>query len=81
MDNTNTRIIEELKQRYGEREGLRIFMTVMPGIMADFRKMLLASPPEKTVREEYHLDDGKTTLALTGSRDERGQVSVSFTII
>ena len=77
----NTRIIEKLKQRYGEREGMRIFMTVMPGITADFRKMLQASPPGRTVREEYHIDDGKTTIVLTGTRDERGQASVSFSVL
>lgn len=74
-------IIEKLKQRYGEKEGMRIFLTVMPGITADFQKMLLSSPPHKTVQEEYRLDDGRTTLALTGSRDEHDQISLSVQVL
>ena len=77
----NTQVIEKLKERYGEKEGMRVFMTVMPGITADFHKMLLAAPPGRRVREEYHIDDGKTTIVLTGTRDERGQASVSFSVI
>ena len=33
-------IISKLKKIYGPAEGIRVYMTIMPGILADFNKML-----------------------------------------
>ena len=57
---------EELGRVYGTQEGMRISWTVMPGILADFRKMLDKAPAGRTVREEYRMEDGRISLRLEG---------------
>ena len=59
---------EKLSEIYGSAEASRILMTVMPGITADFRKMLETSAPGETVREVYNLEDGRCAICLEGVR-------------
>ena len=57
-----------LAEIYGSAEASRILMTVMPGITADFRKMLANAAPGETVREVYNLEDGRSAICLEGVR-------------
>ena len=67
-------LLSELKERYGQAEGLRLFHTVMPRIMGDFNKMLKKSAVGKTISEEYHIDDGTSVIVLKGCRLPDGSV-------
>gem|GEM_PF-2169471 len=70
-------IVKELTHRYGSAEGSRIFMTVMPSVLADFNRMLEKTSGGKQIRETYRLEDGKGTLELKGSlKDGRPQISM-----
>lgn len=65
---SENQVINKLKEIYGEAEGIRIYMTVMPGILADFRKMLDAAKPGSGISEEYILEDKKASLKLHGHK-------------
>ena len=54
----------ELKTIYGE-DGPRVFRTILPGILADYTKMINAAGPNAAVREVYHLEDGKGAVVLS----------------
>jgi hypothetical protein len=60
--------LEECKKAYGEAEGFRIYTTILPGILGDFRKMLTLAKLNTEVSEEYKIDDGKRSVKLTGKR-------------
>ena len=64
---------EELAKVYGEKEALRVSVTVLPGILGDFRRMLEASLPGTAVREEYRMEDGRITLYLEGRAEGAGK--------
>ncbi len=53
----------ELGKIYGPRAGA-VFRTIMPGILADFSKMLNNAGPDAHVTEEYNLEDRKGTIVL-----------------
>ncbi len=55
---------QELEQIYGKTEGHRVYQTVVPGIMADFLKMVGQASIGRRVKEEYHLEDGRGTIIL-----------------
>ncbi len=63
---------KELAAVYGPAEGLRVSMTVLPGIAADFKKMLEAAAPEEEVSETYHLEDRKAEITLRGRKTQIG---------
>ena len=53
---------------YGLAGAHKAASVLLPAILGDFRKMLLAAPPHTPVHETYHTDDGKTDIVLTGER-------------
>ena len=55
----------ELKACYGEREGHRVYQTIMPGILGDFLRMVTASRTGSMVQEAYRLEDGKGEIRLS----------------
>ena len=57
---------------YGEKRGAAVCGVVIPAVMGDFRRMLLAAEPGKTISEQYRTDDRKTDVTVTGHREERG---------
>ena len=69
-------LIQKLNALYGEGSGMKVYTTIMPGILSDFQKMLVSSAIGETVTEEYRLEDGKGIIALTGKRDASGNVSI-----
>ena len=69
-------LIRSFQARYGEKEGLRIYMTVMPGILKDFNEMLKKSKEGDNIHEEYHIEGGKAAVILHGSKDQ-GEIKIS----
>ena len=59
---------KDLQRAYGLQEGSRVFRTVLPGILGDFLKMLAAAPAGTRVQEEYRLEDGRGTIALSARK-------------
>jgi len=74
---TGEDILERFRVWYGPQKGLQVYMTVMPGIMRDFTKMLDQRPGEQ-LREEYRLEDGKGTLILNGSKTAGKDPRIAF---
>ena len=72
-------LIRQFQARYGPGNGMKVYFTVMPGILADFSRMLDERPGE-TMTEEYRLEDGKGSLILTGFKraDRTTQVDITF---
>ena len=66
---------------YGAGNGTKVCMTILPGILADFQKMLAASAPGTKLQEEYRLDDGKGTLLLTGIRKPSGEMDIDAELL
>ena len=66
------KLIKELEEIYGKDKGMTVFRTIMPGIIADFDKMLNAAAVGELVTEDYRLEDRKATLRLTGKRTAGG---------
>ena len=74
-------LIEQLESLYGQGKGFKVYTTIMPGILADFNKMLNAAPAGKEVTEEYHLEDGKGVIIMSGRRTSDGQITMKSRII
>ena len=70
-------LIRKLDVMYGKRNGAKVLMTILPGTLTDFQKMLAATAPGKTISEEYRLEDGKGTLTLSGFRTASGSVEIA----
>ena len=63
-------VAAQLSAVYGPAEAIVRQATVLPGILEDFRKMLLASDGGRTVTETYHCEDGRLTVVLEGRRQK-----------
>ncbi|MCR5649695.1 MAG: hypothetical protein K6F86_00765 [Lachnospiraceae bacterium] len=72
-------IIKQLDALYGPGKGLHVYNTIMPGIIADFNKMLASAPAGKEISEEYRLDDGKGSVIIKGKRSSNGETSMTST--
>lgn len=68
--------LEECKKAYGEAEGFRIYTTILPGILGDFKKMLRLAKLDTEVSEEYKIDDGTRSVKLTGKRRPDGNLEM-----
>lgn len=75
------KLIERLDTLYGTGNGTKICMTILPGILTDFQKLLAASVPGIKLQEEYRLDDGKGTLLLTGIRKPSGEMNIDAELL
>lgn len=71
----NTKWIEGVRARfvqvYGKKRGMAVCNVVIPAVMGDFRKSLLAAQPGISVSEQYRTDDRKTDVTLTGHKELR----------
>ena len=65
---------------YGPAEGTRVLMTILPGITADFRKMLERAEPGEEISEEYFLEDGKCSVRLAGVKEKAGGRITGMTV-
>ena len=69
-------LLADLQEAYGKTEGLRLFNTVIPGIMGDFNKMLRKSRAGEWIAEEYRLDDGRGVIIVEWSRTANGEAKL-----
>ena len=71
----NTKWIENARARfiavYGEKRGAEVCNVVVPAVMGDFRKTVLASAGAGPITETYRTDDKKTYVTVTGHRETR----------
>ncbi len=69
----NVSWIEKARQAfsavYGAKKGPAVCGAVIPGIMGDFRGMLLRADAGVVIREDYRTDDRKTEIHIEGRRD------------
>ncbi len=56
-------------------------MTIIPGILADFNKMLAKSGSGHEVTEEYRLEDGKGSVFLRGRIMPSGEKEIEAELI
>ena len=73
-------LIAALDRLYGAGEGLRVYTTITPGILADFRSMLSRSAVGAPVKEVYRLEDGKGAVYVWGSRAADGTPDIRMSI-
>ena len=72
----SSKLMDELKKKYGVKNGTRIYMTIVPGILADFKKVLAKTATGETVTETYSFEDGDGGVVVTGSRDDAGNMQI-----
>ncbi len=73
------KIINRLDEIYGPGKGMSVYMNIMPGILADFDK-ILGKSKGSMVTEEYRLEDGKGSLYVTGRRSANGQTDIEVNV-
>ena len=69
-----------LIETYGRGAGLETARVVLPSVLSDFEKTVLASP-DGEAEELYRLEDGKAEILLKGKRKEPGKRRVIITEI
>ena len=74
-------LLEQIKKRYGTQAGTKIYLTIVPGILADFKKMLKDAEPGQEITETYHFEDGDGGVEVKGSRNEAGEMKFEATLI
>ena len=57
------------RKLYGDPRGDAVCDTVLPGVMADFRRALSRGPEGRPIREVYRLDDGRGEVIIDGCRE------------
>lgn len=73
------KVINQLDEIYGPGKGMNIYMNIMPGILADFDRMLNKSKGA-VLTEEYRLEDEKAVLHATGKRSANGQTDIEINV-
>ena len=81
MKMANSKLKEELTKRYGAKEGMRIYLAIVPGILSDFKKMLIEASPDEVVRETYHFEDENAGVQVTGSKDAAGNMQMEAHLV
>ncbi len=74
-------LVAALNARFGTTEGTRLFMTVIPGIISDFKGMAEKVQPGGQISEEYRLDDGSAIICLTGKKDASGEIQINAELL
>ncbi len=67
-------LMEKLEKVYGKGKGAKVYTTVMPGILADFERMLSSAGDGEEISEEYCLEDGKGIIVVRGIRRADGTI-------
>ena len=60
----------------GTSEGVRLYQTIMPGIIGDFANMLDKAGTGETVSEEYRLEDMSGKIGMEGERLPNGEIKL-----
>jgi len=74
------KIISQLDDIYGKGRGMGVYTTIMPGIIADFSKMLSVANAGVMLKEEYALEDKKAVVYVLGTKRTCGQTDISIDI-
>ncbi len=72
----NNPLLGQLQKRYGTKEGTRIYLTIVPGILSDFKKELQGKPEGEEITETYRFEDGDGGVVVKGSRTADGQYKI-----
>lgn len=67
---------EQLQKRYGVKEGMRIYLAIVPGILVDFKKVLKEKAPGEIISETYRFEDDDGAVIVTGSKDASGNTQI-----
>lgn len=80
----NLQWIEEVRRAfgtlYGEKKGTEVCNAVIPGIIGDFRKTVLASADGGEVQEEYITEDRRAVIHMTGHARDSACVITHLTV-
>ena len=77
----NSNLKEELKKRYGAKDGMRIYLAIVPGILSDFKKMLNNANPGEQIKETYRFEDENAGVEVTGSKDTSGNMQIEAHLV
>ena len=58
----------EIAEIVGEAGLSHYQVTVLPGVFADFHKMLTGQTSNKVIKELYRMEDGKMEIELSGMK-------------
>ena len=74
------KIIDKLDGIYGKGRGMKVYTNIMPGILADFEKMAKTSKAGEKIIEQYHTEDKRVVLTVTGSKSGNGTLDMSIEV-
>ena len=74
------KIIDRLDGIYGKGRGMEVYTKIMPGILADFEKMVKTSKAGQKITEQYRTEDGRAVLTATGSKTGNGTLDMSIEV-
>lgn len=74
------KIIDKLDGIYGMGRGMEVYTNIMPGILADFEKMVKKSATGARISEQYRTEDGRAVLTVTGSKRKNGITDMSIEV-
>ena len=72
---------EQLIKHYGSKEGMRIYLAIVPGILSDFKKMLNKAAPGEQVKETYRFEDENAGVEVTGSKNAAGKMQMEAHLV
>ena len=74
------KIIDRLDGIYGKGRGMEVYTKIMPGILADFEKMIKTSKTGQKITEQYRTEDKRAVLTVTGSKTGNGTLDMSIEV-
>ena len=80
MIDTQT-VINKLDNIYGTGRGLDIYTKIMPGIIADFNRMLDKASPGQEVCEQYGTEDKRAVVSVKGKKSASGQAEITMDVM
>lgn len=75
------KLMDGLNKIYGPGRGAVVYMTIIPGILADFDKMLAKAGPDSEVTEEYRLEDGRGAVFMKGKVSPSGEKEIEAELV
>ena len=74
------KIIDKLDGIYGQGRGMEVYTNIMPGILADFEKMVKNTKAGEKITEQYRTEDKRAVLTVTGSKTGNGTLDMSIEV-
>ena len=74
------KIIDRLDGIYGKGRGMEVYTNIMPGILADFEKMVKNTKAGEKITEQYRTEDKRAVLTVTGSKTGNGTLDMSIEV-